>query len=264
MIERRLGSTEIAAVAAYYLPTLAAELPKDFNVSDVYARLKWGLQKPKKKTMDRGNRVEPAALEYYEKHIGSWFRPVPFHEFWTVPHPSNEWFTASPDAWDSPDGRIVIEAKSWNDSWGRKFWGTPGTDEVATRYVYQCDWLMACCDAEKAVVVVMFGHDLPGGEFQFTEPAVYPLNRDEKREAFLLGCGECFIEEFVRPGIPPPVKSAHNRREFRKRLEDESGFNAVADWEARCIAHAAQLGAKAGGGDGAARDHSEERLQQVP
>jgi hypothetical protein len=264
-IERRLGSTEIAAVAALYLPELALELPKNKTACDVFNRLRYALQQPKKKTMDRGNREEPTALNYYRKHVGPYWRARPHGYFWTVRHPQHEWFTASPDAWDCPRPRIVIEAKTWSEAWGRKQWGTPGTDQMATRYQYQCQWLMSCCDAERTVVVVMFGNDIEGphgGEvFDVTEPALFHVERDDKTERFLLECGERFISEFVRPGIPPPVKPHNNRREMKKRLANERGEHAVDEWESRCIAYAAELGTQAGGGDGRGGQGAEEWAQ---
>jgi hypothetical protein len=241
--ERRLGSTEVACVAGLYVPALSLELPKTKTACDVWLRLRYGLQAPRNERMTRGNAVEPVALDYYREHVGPAWRALPDGEFWTVRHPRNEWFTASPDAFDSPKPRIVIEAKSQSE-WARKQWGTPGTDQMATRFLYQCAWLMACCEAETTHVLCMFGHDTAtdDGEplFVFTEPALYVVDRDAELEAALLEYGERFIQEFVLPGIPPPVKPAHNRRAMKERLTNERGANAVFEWESRCIEYAAR------------------------
>lgn len=262
-VERRLGSTEIAYAASLYVPALALELPKKKTACDVFARLRWGIQEKGNARTRRGNRIEPIALAYYRKHVGPTWRAVPDGEFWTVQHPRNEWFTASPDAYDAPRPRVVIEAKSWNER-GRNQWGEPGTDRMATRFVYQCAWLMACCDADEAHALCMFGNDIKreDGEvdFDITEPALYRVTRNAEVEAFLLSCGERFIEDFVRPGIPPPVEPGTNiRRAMKERLERERGANAVFEWKARCIEYAAQLGAQAVGGDGAGVESAEER-----
>lgn len=259
MIERRLGSTEIAAVMGYYIPALAAELPRNKNITDVWQRLFWGIQHKGNARTRRGNKVEPKALEYYRKHIGPTWRPVPDGEFWTVQHPSQHWFTASPDAYDAPKPRIVIEAKSQSE-WARKQWGEPGTDKIATRYLYQATWLLSCCDAEECHVLCMFGHDVEqeNGEmdFVFTEPAIYRVERDAKVEDALLTYGKIFIDEFVATGIPPPVKPATCRRELKERMTNEWGRDAVFEWEARCAEHAAtQPGAQVGRGDAVGGPH---------
>src|SRR5260221_8039876 len=137
-LARKLGSTEIACVAALYNPALAAELPKNKTATDVWLRLVHGLDVPRNSRMDRGNRVEPIAIDYYREHVGPAWRALPVGEWWTVVDKNQPMFTASPDAFDSPAHRIVIEAKSWSEAGGRAHWGMPGTDERATRFLYQC------------------------------------------------------------------------------------------------------------------------------
>lgn len=245
-VPRRIGSTDIAAICALYNPALAADLPKNKTAADVFNRLRWGLESPRTKRMDRGNVMEPYALDYYGEHVGPWWRAEPLGEWWTIADPRNPDFTASPDAWNAPRPRIVVESKTWSEKWGRGQWGAPGTDQMATRFLYQCQWLMARSDAEQAHVVVLFGNDVPtehGDDvFVVTEPAVYCVARDAKFEAHLNGYGLRFLEEFVLPGIPPPVKSAHHRREMKWRLENERGTDAVDEWKQRCAEHAATNG----------------------
>lgn len=245
---RRLGSTEIAAVCALYEPQLALELPKSKTACDVWLRLMFGLEQRKTASMSRGNDVEPIALDYYREHVGPAWRPVPSGEWWTVVDADNPNFTASPDALDREyRPRVVIEAKSWSEAWGRAHWGEPGTDKMATRFLYQCQWLMARTRTHETHVLVLFGNDIPveGAEpgepqsfFQITEPAIYRTERDDDFIARLDSYGQRFINEFVLTGNPPPVKPAHNRRNMKEKLNEQS-HAAVDEWERRCEEHAA-------------------------
>ena len=247
---RRLGSTEIAAVSALFEPKLALELPKSKTAGDVWLRLVAGIDMPKRKPMQRGLDMEPWALAYYAEHFGPWWREKPLGEWWTIAHPNFEWATASPDAYDSPEARRVIEIKTQSE-WARKQWGMPGTDEMATRYLYQCAWLMACSGAAETHVLCVFGNDTPDDGFVVTEPAAYRVERDESLETSLLVMGERFWSEFVLTGQPPPVRPAANRREM-KRVLHERGVD-VKEWERRCDERGEveeQSGDEAGGGDG--------------
>lgn len=233
---RRLGSTEIAFVCSLYLPQLRHELPKNKTAGDVWLRLVHGLDVPKNGRMQRGLDMEQWALDYYAEHIGPWWREKPLGEWWTVAHPNFPDFTASPDAYVSAG---ILEAKTWNE-WERKQWGTPGTSEMANRFLYQCDWLMACCDKPETHVLCVFGNDVPvegelaTTEFIVTEPAVYRVERDAERESMLLELGERFLEEFVRSRVPPPVKPANNRRNAKELVDAEHGEGAAAAWYERC------------------------------
>lgn len=262
-VPRRLGSTEVACVMAFYIPELALELPKNKTLGDVYARLKWGIETPRNARMKRGNTVEPIALDYYREHVGPAWRPIPDGEFWTIQHPRYEWATASPDAVDSPEHRLVIEAKSQSE-WARPQWGLPGGDQMATRYLYQCAWLMACADAEETHVLCMFGHDTKteAGDdyFEITEPALYRVARDAHVESELLAHGERFVNEFLLPGIPPPVQPSNNKRKMKEALKNERGEDAVREWLQRCEErNQALAGAQGSGGDGDSGPDSEVR-----
>jgi YqaJ-like viral recombinase domain len=246
---RRLGSTDIAAVCALYEPQLASALPKNKTACDVFNRLTWGFEPRKTAPMTRGNDMEPIALDYYRQHVGPAWRPaLAPGEWWTVADPLNPDLTASPDALDREhQPRIVIEAKAWSEAWGRAHWGEPGTDRMATRFLYQCQWLMARTRAHETHVLVLFGNDIPvddpePGEpksfFQITEPAIYRTTRDDDFCARLDAHAERFLSEFVRPGIPPPVKSAHHRRAMKAKLHEQAS-DAVEEWERRCVEHAA-------------------------
>ncbi len=223
---------------------------------------------PSNGRMARGLAVEPFGLKYYQQHVGPWWRPVPLTERWVVSHPTHEWASASPDAYDSPGGRVVVELKTQADPWARPLWGTPGTDQMATRYLYQAIWLISCANAERCHVLCLFGRDVEvdgAPDFIVSEPAVYAVDRDLEIENALLEYGERFMTDFVRPGIPPPVKPHANRREMKKRLTDERGADAVIEWEARCIEYAAangQIGR--GAGQGAEGDGAGDSVQNQP
>lgn len=218
-VVRRIGSTDIAAIAALYRPELADELPKNKTAGDVWLRLVHGVDLPKSARMRRGNDVEPALLQTYRDSVGPAWRPeLAPGRWWTVRHPRHEFATASPDALDAapPHARTVVELKS-QSVWARKQWGEPGTDRLATRYLFQLAWLMACCDVDEAHVLVGFGtDDVATGEFFFTDSAVYRAERDLGLEAQLLEYGQRFFEDFVRTGRPPPVASAQNRRQWKQ------------------------------------------------
>ena len=242
---RRLGSTDIACVAALYMPQLRHELPKNKTAGDVFCRLVYGLEPKRNARMQRGLDLESWSLDYYAEHIGQWWRERPLGEFWTVPHALNNDFTASPDAYVKPG---VLEVKTQSE-WAREQWGTPGTSEMANRYLYQCDWLMACCDKPEAHVLCVFGNDVPREgsltetEFIVTEPAVYRVTRSATRERMLLDVGERFLEEFVRPRVPPPVKPANRRNDAKERIDAEHGKGAAEEWYERCEARERELDA---------------------
>lgn len=214
---RRIGSTDIGAIAALYRPELAAELPKTKTAGDVWLRLVHNLDLPSNGRMKRGNREEPALGVCYRESIGPLWRPeLPPGRWWTVQHPRCNFATASPDGLDAPPpaAKRVVELKS-QSVWARNLWGEPGTDKLATRYLFQTSWLMACCDVDEAHVLVGFGvDDKDTGEFFYEDTAAYRVERDRELEAALLTYGEQFWKEHVLTGRPPPVKPAHNRRQW--------------------------------------------------
>lgn len=212
-----IGSTDIACIAALYDPALAVDLPKNRTAGDVWLNVVHGVELPRNSRMDRGSRVEPVLLECYREHIGSTWRPsLPPDAWWSVTHPKHGWAFCSPDAFDAEQPSRLIEIKS-QDVHARPLWGTPGSGEVATRYLYQSAWAMACADVDETHFLVGFGtDDKTTGEFWFTETAPYVVHRDLQLEARLLEYGERFFNDFVRTGRPPPVKPHSNRREWKR------------------------------------------------
>lgn len=221
--DRKIGSTDIACIAALYEPALAIDLPKHKTAADVWFRLLTGKDGPSNPRMARGNAVEASLLSCYRAHVGPAWRPkLADGEWWLVKHPRYPWATCSPDAFDcSPPPHLVVEMKS-QSVWARNQWGTPGTDKLATRFQYQLAWSMACCDVDMAHLLVAFGHDAKDAhghpEFLIEDTAVYFAERDAELESRLLGYGERFMNDFVLTGKPPPVKPAHHRTAMKQLL----------------------------------------------
>lgn len=221
--DRRIGSTDIACIAALYEPQLAIDLPKHKTAADVWFRLMTGKDAPSNPRMDRGTRLEAALFDCYRQHVGPAWRPkLAPDEWWLVKHPQHEFATCSPDAFDcSPPPHLVVEFKT-QSVWARKQWGLPGTNCLATRYLYQLAWSMACCEVDLARLLVAFGADTKDAhgrpEFLIEDTAVYWSERDAELEARLLEYGERFMTDFVLTGKPPPVKPAHHRNAMKQHL----------------------------------------------
>jgi len=227
--DRKIGSTDIACIAALYEPQLAADLPKHKTAADVWFRLMTGKDAPSNPNMDRGLRLEASLFECYRRFVGPLWRPtLAENEWWLVKHHRHEWATCSPDGFDrEPPPDLVTEMKT-QSRWARKQWGLPGTNHLATRFLYQLAWSMACCDVARAHLLVAFGTDTQDSDgapmFIIEDTAVYWSERDLDLEQRLLGYGERFMNDFVHTGKPPPVKPAHHRRAFKQHI-------GVTSWE---------------------------------
>jgi hypothetical protein len=227
--DRRIGSTDIACIAALYEPQLAVDLPKHKTAADVWFRLRTGKDAPSNQRMDRGTRLEASLLDCYRQHVGPAWRPkLEAGEWWLVTHPQHEFATCSPDGFDcSPPPHLVVEFKT-QSVWARKQWGMPGTNNLATRFLYQLAWSMACCDADSAHLLVAFGTDTKDAHgtpvFIIEDTATYWSERDLELEQRLLGYGERFMAEYVETNKPPPVKPHHHRNAMKAYL-------GVKDWE---------------------------------
>jgi hypothetical protein len=226
--DRRIGSTDIACIAALYEPQLAVDLPKHKTCADVWFRLMTGKDAPSNPRMDRGTRLESALLDCYRQHVGPAWKPdLAADEWWLVTHPQHAWATCSPDAFDAPTPSVAVEFKT-QSVWARRQWGLPGTNNLATRFLYQLAWTMACCDVDRAQLLVAFGTDTRdaegAAEFFIEDTAVYWSERDAELEARLLDFGQRFVNDFVATGKPPPVKPAAHRAAFKK-------FIGVKSWK---------------------------------
>lgn len=220
--DRRIGATDIAVIAALYEPQLAVDLPKHKTAADVWFRLRTGKDATSNPRMDRGTRLEAALFDCYQRYVGPAWRPaLRPDEWWLVKHPQYTWATCSPDAFDAPKPMRVVEFKT-QSVWARKQWGMPGTNNLATRFLYQLAWSMACCDVDTAHLLVAFGTDTKDEHghpvFIIEDTATYWSERDAELEQRLLGYGERFMTDYVLPGKPPPCKPAHHRTAMKQYL----------------------------------------------
>lgn len=221
----RLGSTDMAAVAAFYRPELA-HLAKKKNAADIWLRLVCGIDQPSKGLMNRGSRMEPMLRALFRRTVGDCSEPVG-----TLLHRSCPWACGSPDGLGS-DGSIV-ELKTCSN-WVRAKWGRPSTDEVPDDYAIQCQWMMSVTDSKLCVVLVAFGDDVkptkpPAPEeedcsdiFVVTDTAVYLLRKDEALCASLLDLGGRFMADFVHSKTPPTdLAPLWNKRKFKALTKEK-------------------------------------------
>lgn len=94
---------------------------------------------PQTTVQSRGHYLEPAVLAWWaderdvDRSNGALWRNHPLYVM-------DGWAAATPDAEARVDGELVlVEAKSARDL---NEWGTPGTDEIPTKYLFQCYWQM--------------------------------------------------------------------------------------------------------------------------
>lgn len=219
---RQTGSTDVAAMLAYYTPGLE-HLAKRKNATDVFLRIVHKIDYPMPPSatgMRRGLSEEPASRTAYNERVGKSWRPVPHDQPFIVPHPSIPWATCSPDDLIE-DG--VLEMKTTN-AWDLKNWGRPMTDEIPQIYIPQCAWLLACTNTSKAHVWLTIGKDLKDENkkpiFAVTEPRrLYIYNRDLEFEQMLIDAAGRFQAEHIETRIPPPMAPVKNRRKFKKLMK---------------------------------------------
>lgn len=245
--ERRLGSTEIAAVCALYRPELALHMPKSAKTAaDVWMRLVAGIEQPMNGRMKRGNDVEAELLQCYRENVGPAWRPeLAPNEKWIVQHPEYSWASASPDALSGPPpAQSIIEFKS-QSVWALNQWGAPGSDKIPERFLYQLAWTMACLGAQEWLLLVGLGIDTKREDgspvFIYDRTIPYHGERDYAVEAMLFEYGERFINEYVRPRKAPPCGPTHNKRAFKRLI---NGSNAETERSAREGAEVPQAGAQ--------------------
>lgn len=94
---------------------------------------------PQTTVQSRGHYLEPAILAWWadqhgvDRGNGSLWRNHPLYVM-------DGWAAATPDAEAYVDGDLVlVEAKSAREL---EEWGAPGTDEIPTKYLFQCYWQM--------------------------------------------------------------------------------------------------------------------------
>lgn len=217
-VQRRyIGSGDIAAVAALYVPEWA-HMSKWKNAADVYLRLAHGLDIPMRSNMTRGLEQEGRLRQLYRDTVGPVSDPPPS----AIKHPTLAWAAASPDGLAGDDG--VVEYKTYS-VFQRGQWGEPGTDLVPDNYSLQVQWLLECTGRTWAHYLVSFGRDIPkaaGGGWATEETAVFQVERSPELAARLVEYGQRFIDEHVKARRAPGMEPRHNRRAWR-RLVNEAG-----------------------------------------
>jgi putative phage-type endonuclease len=94
---------------------------------------------PQTSVQSRGHYLEPAVLAWWadqhgvDRSNGALWRNHPLYVM-------DGWAAATPDAEAYVDGDLaLVEAKSAREL---EEWGAPGTDEIPTKYLFQCYWQM--------------------------------------------------------------------------------------------------------------------------
>lgn len=219
MRKRSIGSTDSAAILAYY-NTEFAHMAKMKNVSDVAMRIIHGIDLPHSSVMDRGNKVEPKALQHYNEYIGP-CGPSPG----TLRHHEHQWIVGTPDG---VAGLVLPEFKTVGRySWDK--WGPPtdiNGEGCPDNYLIQVNHLLEITCLPEAHVLALFGTDFKdeNGEddFAIDRTAVYVVKRNEEVIDEIVRCGRLFMEEFVVPGLLPPLKPVKNVRAWNKLPKGES------------------------------------------
>ncbi len=213
MRKRSVGSTDSAAILAFYYPELA-HLSKSKNASDVWLRICHGIDLPTSAAMSRGTRVEDSLRKMYQEKVG------PAGESpGTMRHPSHLWMVGSPD---SLTPKEVVEFKTVS-RWVENRWGEPGTDKVPDNYNIQVQHLMAVAMRKVAVVLAAFGTDFKNeqgeDDFAIERTEVYLVKRDEELIERIVSCGRRFYESFVISGVSPPIAPMKNKRKHKAILQ---------------------------------------------
>jgi putative phage-type endonuclease len=155
-----IGASEAAAVCG---------LSKWATPLHVYLS-KLGLWEPNETAgMRWGLKLEDAVAEAYSETTGT--RLV--NTTLTYSHDVHPWIFATPDRFDVEHTRLV-ELKTAR---GKDGWGEPGTDEVPTEYLIQCQHQMLVLDLGRVDVAVLFG----GSEFE-----IYSVMRNDQLIGHLL------------------------------------------------------------------------------
>lgn len=204
--ERRLGASDIAAVAAHYYPYLPPTLTKYGNVRDVYERIVNGIHSKQNKLMARGLAAEPVIRQIYRQKVGE---VQPLAHPTIVQHEDHAFATASPDDL-AVDGQLV-EYKSVG------FWAERAAWTAKTypdRYALQVQWAMEVCGLDRCRLFAAFGQDYPN-VFVITHTRCFPVERDREICRLLLVAGRRFWNEHVEPRSPPAVEPINNKRAIK-------------------------------------------------
>jgi putative phage-type endonuclease len=153
--------------------------------------------KPPTKQMLAGLRMEPVIAGLYEEETGQKLNaPNPFE---LVVRPDFPWLRTSLDRL-LPEKNKIVELK--NVAQKTNDWGEPGTDEIPTYYIMQCQHQIMACQylltmpIQEVDVAVLFA----GWDFQ-----VYHIRRNQEYQDVLFSLEEGFWER-VQQKNPPALR----------------------------------------------------------
>lgn len=182
-----------------------------------------------------GNLIEPRILDAYEAMESIVLTRSPD----TMRHPTHAWLGAHLDA-ISPIELVESKSVGW---YNRGLWGSPGTDEVPDRVLWQVQVQMAVARLPLAKVPVCFLTEAALVAFATGNPLpieVYVVPADADLEAHIVErCGKVW-QHIVAHTLPEPETPRDARLLYRK----DSGAVIEAD-DAIAATHAQLLTAQA-------------------
>lgn len=178
---RRLGGSMIAA---------ALGLSRYKTPLDAYLDLRGEAPEVESNpNIERGEFLEPAITAWSTHRLGiDWWKPE-----LSVVHPTNPYFTYSPDGIEkgATSSRILeVKAPGRNSA---AEWGEDGTDQIPTEYLMQGAWGLAVTGRNECIFAALIDGEL----------RIFKHVRDMELEGRLLERATNFIENHVKPGVPP-------------------------------------------------------------
>lgn len=158
-----------------------------------------------------GNMIESRILDAYESKHGGMLKRSPD----TMRHPDHQWLGAHLDGFNLQE---IIEAKSvgW---YNRNLWGSPGTDEVPDRVLWQVQEQLAVARVPIAKVPVCFLTEAALVAFATGNPLpleIYVVPADADLEAYIVErCGKVWQHVESRT-LPEPETPKDARLIYRK------------------------------------------------
>lgn len=167
----------------------------------------------------RGHYLEPAILAWWadehdvDRGDGNQWRNHPLYVM-------DGWAAATPDAEATVDGELVlVEAKSAREL---EEWGTPGTDEIPTKYLFQCYWQMHVSGVHTCYVPII-GAFLDFAEYVVTYDREIGIALERKCLAFY---------KSIKDDEPPPVDDSEPTYDALRKLYrtiDDSSIEIPTD-----------------------------------
>jgi predicted phage-related endonuclease len=160
---------------------------------------------PQTAVQSRGHYLEPAVLAWWadehdvDRSNGALWRNHPLYVM-------DGWAAATPDAEAHVNGGLVlVEAKTARDL---EEWGTPGTDEIPTKYLFQCYWQMHVSGVRVCHVPVIGA---------FLDFATYVVAYDREIGSALEARCLAFYES-LQADEPPPIDDSESTYDALRKL----------------------------------------------